>query len=81
MLNPSRKKRRPFVTLNPITEEEGRDTMVKDETWNHIQRQAKEWERKGWLHKFRDQAGVEYWELTPLGRKELDLPTLVTQAQ
>jgi hypothetical protein len=56
--------------------------MAKDErAWSHIQQQAKEWERRGWLHKFRDQAGVEYWELTPLGRRELDLPALVTQAQ
>jgi hypothetical protein len=40
-----------------------------------------EWERLGWLHKYRDQSGTEWWELTPLGRRKLGKPTLLRQSQ
>jgi hypothetical protein len=42
---------------------------------------AAKWEKLGWLHKFHDADGLEYWELTPLGRRKLDLPPLKTQQQ
>jgi len=40
-----------------------------------------EWEHLGWLHKYRDQHGKEWWELTPLGRRMLGKPPLVSQNQ
>jgi len=40
-----------------------------------------EWEQLGWLHKYRDQHGREWWELTPLGRRELGLHVLPSQRQ
>ena len=46
-----------------------------------VEKLAVKWERKGWLHKFHDAAGLEYWELTPLGRRKLRLPLLKTQGQ
>lgn len=48
---------------------------------DRVHQLADEWERKGWLHKFHDQLGQELWELTPLGRRELNLPALNTQNQ
>jgi hypothetical protein len=42
--------------------------------WEEVQSVAEEYEQKGWLHKFFDVRGVEYWDLTVLGRRELGLP-------
>jgi hypothetical protein len=43
---------------------------------------ADEYERKGWLHKYRHhETGEEMWELTPLGRRELNLPPPLRQDQ
>jgi hypothetical protein len=39
------------------------------EFWKVVQDVADECECRGWLHKFRDQHGIIYWELTPLGRR------------
>jgi hypothetical protein len=38
--------------------------------WKEVQEVAAEWERDGWLRKF-IKNGREWWELTPLGRREL----------
>ena len=38
--------------------------------WKEVQEVAEEWERDGWLRKF-FWDGSEWWELTPLGRREL----------
>jgi hypothetical protein len=49
--------------------------------WNEVQAVAHEWEQLGWLHKYRDQHGKEWWELTPLGRQKRNLPPLRRQCQ
>jgi hypothetical protein len=46
-----------------------------------VQLAADEYERNGWLHKYRDQLGTEWWELTPLGRRALNLPPKLSQKQ
>jgi hypothetical protein len=40
-----------------------------------------EWERLGWLLKYRDQHNREWWDLTPLGRRKLGMPPLLRQKQ
>jgi hypothetical protein len=49
--------------------------------WDEVQEYAAELEAKGWLHKFFDANGMEYWELTPSGRKNLGMPPLPYQKQ
>jgi hypothetical protein len=38
-----------------------------------VQFVARRWEQRGWLHRFRDGSGLEWWELTPSGRSALKL--------
>jgi hypothetical protein len=46
------------------------DSTTGTSIWKEVQEVAAEWERDGWLRKFmRD--GREYWQLTPLGRRQL----------
>lgn len=55
---------------------------MKEKTFvEEVQEVADEWERLGWLHKYRDQYGREMWELTPLGRRARNLPALLRQNQ
>jgi hypothetical protein len=60
-------------------------TVVKSQTgaefWETVKSVADEWERAGWLHRYRDERGAEWWGLTPLGRKNLNLPELPHQIQ
>ena len=46
-----------------------------------VQFVARRWEQRGWLHRFRDGSGLEWWELTPSGRSALKLPSLPAQHQ
>jgi hypothetical protein len=46
-----------------------------------VQFVARRWEQRGWLHRFRDGSGLEWWELTPSGRSALKLPSLPVQHQ
>jgi hypothetical protein len=53
----------------------------RDQFWEEVLYVSDQWERMGWLHKFRDQQGQVIWELTPIGRRELGLPPLLSQRQ
>ena len=55
--------------------------MTEKKLVREVLEAADEWEAKGWLHKFQDESGLVWWELTPLGRKALGLPPDFRQSQ